>query len=253
MIKTERQKLLLDILYSNQMMSVSELSEELNSSMMTIRRDLDHLEQEGVIRKVHGGAVLIKSDNDQNSFQERIQENKVEKQKIGKEAAKLIKENSIVVFDSGTTSLAVADSIPEKLKFTAITTSLMTAVALCNKPDINIISIGGNIQNNIYSSINYLCVEMIKRFNADMAFITTKAFSFPEGTFEDSLPLIEVKQALVSISKKVILLADHSKFENKSLSLSIPINKIDTIVTDDKTSKKIIEQIRTINVEVIIT
>jgi len=120
-------------------------------------------------------------------------------------------------FDAGTTPLAIIEHIPDNLEFTAITTGLMTAIALCNKPYIHVINIGGNINCSSYSSTNHISVETIKKFNADMAFISTKAVILPQGTFESYLPLIEIKQALVSVSNYIVLLADHSKFETKSL------------------------------------
>jgi len=233
-------------------MSVAELSERLNTSMMTIRRDLEDLEKEGIVKKVHGGAVLLKHDKEQPTFQERIIEYSSEKQRIGREAAKLVTQDSIIFFDSGTTPLAVIDNISDELEFTAITSGLMTAVALCNKPKVNVVSIGGEVHCSSYTSVNHLAVEMINRFHADIAFISTKAFSVPGGTYEPLLPLIEVKKAIVEVSKKVVLVADHSKFDNKSLCLSIPMQDIDLIITDDKTPGHIVTEIKNLGKEIIV-
>lgn len=253
MIKNQRQNKLLELLkVNNMMMSVSEIAEKLNISKMTVRRDLEYFKENGIIKKVHGGAVLLKNDNEQPSFQERIVEYYKEKQRIGNEAAKLIKEGSIVFFDSGTTTLAIIENLPDNSEFTAITTGLATAIALCNKPKVNVVSIGGDIHCSSYTSVNHIAVEMIKRFNADMAFISTKAFSMREGTYESLLPLIEIKRAIVSVSKKVILVADHSKFENRSLCLAIPFNDIDIIITDDKAPERLVDEIRSSGKEIIV-
>jgi len=233
-------------------MSITELSEKLNYSKMTIRRDLEYLEQKGIIKKVHGGAFLIKDDNNQPSFQERIDEYSSEKTRIGKEAAKMITQGSVVFFDAGTTPLSIVDYIPDDIEFTAITAGLMTAIALCNKPKVHIINIGGNIHHTSYSSVNHISVDLIKKFNAELAFISTKAFIFPHGTYEALIPLIEIKQAIVSASKKVVLLADHSKFESRSLCLSIQMNNIHTIITDSMTPKSLTDAIRKENIEVIV-
>lgn len=252
MLKTQRQKKLLDLLESNEAMSVADLSEQLNTSLMTIRRDLEYLEQKGIVKRIHGGALLVKQDTNQPSFQERLEEFGSEKLRIGRAAAELIKDGSIVFFDAGTTPLAIVEYIPQEIEFTAITTGLMTAVALCNKPNVNVISIGGNIHHTSYSSINYISIELIKRFNANMAFISTKAFSLPQGAYEAQLPLIEVKKAIVSVSNKVILLADHSKFETKSLCLSVPIDDIDMIITDKHVPEGIAEEIKKMGKEIIL-
>lgn len=252
MLKTQRQKNLLDLLSANELMTIVDLSEKLNSSKMTILRDLGYLEQKGIIKKIHGGAMLLKQDNSQPSFLERIDEFNDEKLRIGKAAAGLIKEGSIIFFDAGTTPLTVVEHIPDDLEFTAVTTGLMTAIALCNKPKVNVVNIGGNIHHTSYSSINYISVDLIKRFNADMAFISTKAISLPQGTFESQIPLIEVKRAIVSVSNKVILLADHSKFESKSLCLSIPIDDIHTIITDNATPETVLASLRKSGKDVIV-
>lgn len=252
MIKKQRQQKLLELMQSNEIMRISDLMEKLNISRMTICRDIDDLEKTGAIKKIHGGAVLMKRDNSQPSFQERITEFRHEKDIIGKEAAKLIKPGASVFFDAGTTPLAIIQHIPDKLEFTAITTGLMTAVALCNKPNISVIIIGGNVHKTSYSTVNYLSVDMIRKFNADMAFISTKAFTLPGGAFEAQMQLIETERAIVSVSKKTILVADHSKFETESLCLSIPLNSINTIVTDRLTSSVVLDELAKQGLEIIV-
>lgn len=243
MLKHVRQKKLQDLLISREIMSIAELADALDASMMTIRRDLEMIEKEGIIRRIHGGAVIARS-TEQLPFRERMKENNAEKGRIGKAAAALIQAGDIVFFDAGTTPLFIVDHIPDNIEFTAITTGLMTAVALTNKRKANVINIGGNIHKSSYSSTNHLSVDMIRRFNADKAFISTKAFSFPSGTFEAMLPLIEVKKAIVSVSREVILLADHSKFETKSLCLAIPLGSINTVITDSAVPEETIKLLR---------
>ena len=252
MIKEERQKQLIELLGKNDIMTVTELAGILGTSMMTIRRDLEYLESKGVIRKVHGGAFLARDEYSQPSFQRRMDEFGCEKNLIGKAAAGMIKEGSIVFFDAGTTTLAVVGHIPGNMQFTAITTGLMTAVALCGKEKAEVVNVGGYVHHTSYSSMSHIAVGMIKNFNADIAFVSTKALVYPQGAYEALLPLIEIKQAMISVSKKVVLLADHSKFENRSLSLSIPLSDIDTIITDEKTSREVLEKIAAVGKEIVI-
>ena len=252
MHKADRQRNLINLLSTNSVMSVSDLSQQLNFSIMTIRRDLEYLEQKGIVKKMHGGALLVRQETGQPSFYERIEEFDKEKNEIGKAAAKMINQGSIVFFDAGTTPLAVVKHIPDEIEFTAITTGLMTAIVLCSKPKVNIINIGGNIHPSSYSATNYLAIDLIKRFHADIAFISTKAISINEGAFEAQLPLIEVKKAIVNASKKVILLADHSKFISKSLCLSVPWEDIDTIITDSGVSADIVNILKNKGREIIL-
>jgi DeoR/GlpR family transcriptional regulator of sugar metabolism len=236
MSKTSRRAEMIDLLAKQGVMAVSDMARQLNASMMTVRRDLMTLEQEGLIKKVHGGAMLIKKESEQPPFQDRIKTFREEKSKIGKAAADLIKDGSIVFFDAGTTPYSIVEHLNDDIEFTAITIGLMTAIALCEKPKVNVICIGGNVHHSSYSVMNYMAIETIKKFHADLAFISTEAVSIPEGTFDSQLPLIEIKRAVVDASKKVILIADHSKFESTSLCLSIRLDCIDTIITDDQLS-----------------
>ena len=242
----------MDLLNEKEVISVKELSSKLNLSMMTIRRDLQYMEEKGVLKKIHGGAVLIRKEDADSTFYERIEQFKKEKFAIGKAAASLIKQNDVVVFDAGTSPLAMIQSIPDELCFTAITSGLMTAVALSNKPNVNLIIIGGDIHKGSLSSTSTIALEQIKKFNVDIAFFSTEGVCVDEGTYELLLPLIDVKKMLRSMSKKVVLLADHSKFGKKSLSLSIPIDGIDIVVTDSKVEKVYADKIKERNIEMII-
>jgi len=250
--KLQRQKVLIDLLSENNVMSIAELSQQLNFSMMTIRRDLEYFELKGIVKRMHGGALLLRSDTGQPSFYERIEEFDEEKSRIGQAAAKMIKPGSIVYLDAGTTSLAMVQHIPDDLEFTAITTGLMTAVALCGKPRAEVISIGGSIHQSSFSAINYLAVENIKRFSSDIAFISTKAVGITEGTFEAQLSLIEVKRAIVGMSSKVVLLVDLSKFESKSLCMSVPMKDIDTIITDRRLPQQTADTLKAWDLELLL-
>lgn len=249
MNRSERHKKLVEIIKETTAISVSDLSDKLCVSMMTIRRDLNSLEQQGVIKKIHGGAFFLKNDIDESdtvqpSFQQRINEHGDYKNKIGKEAVKHINQGDVVFFDAGTTTLALVSHIPPDLEFTAITPAIITAASLCNFKNVNVITIGGDIHHSSYSSVNYMAIEMIKKLNASTAFISTKALVSPIGTYEAVLPLVEVKRAIVEASEKTILLADHSKFEMKSLCKSISIEDIDLIITDEMAPADAVDELR---------
>ena len=252
MAKNQRQEKLLLILAKKKTVKVSELIESVKFSPMTIHRDLEWLEQNGIVKRSHGDVTLIRNDAGQPSFHERISEFSHEKYIIGKRAAKLIKPGSVVFFDAGTTPLAVTDHIPDDLKFTAITTGILTAAALCGKPLINVISIGGSIHHSSYSSVNRMAVDSIQNFHADLAFISTKSVILPEGTYEPNLPLIEIKQAIVHSSDKIALLADNSKFETKSMCKAVPLEMIDTIISDSGLASRYLQQIEQSGKEMII-
>ena len=252
MAKSERQKKLMELLRQNERMEVSDLAQILNCSMMTIRRDLEFLEKEGAVKKIHGGVINLKNDYLQSSFYDRIKECSVEKTLIGQAAVKLIHNDDIVFFDASTTALTAVDNIPNSLSFTAITSGLMTAVHLSSKPYVNVITIGGDLDKPTLSSVNFLANKQIDLFQADLFILSTNSISYPEGIYENYLPLIELKKSFAARAKKTILLADYRKFNRTSLSLSLELQELSTIITDKKAPSSIIANIKTRGVEVII-
>lgn len=252
MINKKRLKFILDLMKEEEIIRVTELARQLNLSTMTVRRDLTYLEKQGLIKKIHGGATLAEKEDDDPPFFDRVIKFSEEKTCIGIAAAKLIKPHDIVFMDAGTTTYAMVQHIPEDHIFTAISTGLMTTVLLSSKPNINLISIGGDIHRDSLSSVNTVAIEQIKKYNADLAFISTKGIYVDEGAFEWLVSLIDVKKAMASMSRKTVLLADHSKFGKKSLSLTIPTDRIDIIVTDSKTPNEVIKYLRGRGVEVIV-
>jgi DeoR/GlpR family transcriptional regulator of sugar metabolism len=252
MIKSQRQNEILKLLEKNDTMLISVLAEILNCSMMTIRRDLEEMETNSLVKKVHGGVELYKNDDIQPSFGQRVIQNPQEKRDIAKEAVKHIQRGSTVFFDAGTTPLYVAKALPAAFAFTAITNSIMTAAELCNKPNVTVIMIGGELHHSSYSAVNNIAIEEAGRFKTDLAIISTRCVSLPEGLYETTLPLIEIKKTLVKNANKVLLVADHSKFNETAMCLSVPLKEIDVVITDGGTPKDKMDQLKTLGLDVIV-
>lgn len=252
MTKKERLGKLMEILQEEDFVSVSELSQRLGSSMMTIRRDLEPLEEKGVLKRVHGGAMLQKNEANVPSFTVRFERNITEKNAIGKLAATLIQPESSVCFDAGTTTLAIVRNIPQALHFTAITTGIRTSLELSQFRDVEIIQVGGSLDHGTLTICNEISAEFIKRFRADVAFLSTRAIDTAQGSYDNYLNLVGEKRALASIAKKVVVVADHTKFDNTPLCLAVPLHEIDVLITDNGTEVKHVEELRKAGVEVLI-
>ena len=246
----DRQTVLVQMLSQKESITVTELSQALDSSLMTIRRDLDFLEEQGIVKRFHGGAKL--ATNGQPSFYKKASEISDEKKRLGAAAAKLISQGSIVFFDAGTSVLAIAEFIPKDLEFTAVTTGLLMAAALCDKPKINLIYSGGEVHHASYSSVGYIAVSNVKNYHADMAFISTNSISIPEGISETYLSRIEIKRAIVEAADRVVLLVDSSKFLNRSLQQSIDMRQIHVLITDEQLDSEQMQILNLMGIQVII-
>ena len=141
--------------------------------------------------------------------------------------------------------------LPDNIPLSVITSNLVTAIELSNKENIQTYLAGGMLHHRT-KSIMTDSRETLVQHHADVTFISARAFRIPGGAFEHSYPLVETKRALVSIAKKVVLLIDHTKCEHVSLCNSIPLNQIDVIITDNKTSPEVLAKAAALKKEVIV-
>lgn len=249
-MKKNRHVKIIELLESQTVCSPFELASALHCSEMTIRRDLTELESMNLIKRKHGCAFLVKSAKP-NYFHEQLVEQQHEKEAIAKAAIRFIHPYSVICIDSGTTAHTLCRFLPDNIPLSVITSNLMTAVELAGKENIQTYVIGGMLYHRA-RSLMIDAKDALEQHPADIAFISARAFRIPGGAFEHTYPLVETKRALSSIAKKVVLLIDHTKCEHTSLCNSIPLNQIDTIITDNQTSTEIIKKAVGLKKEVII-
>lgn len=251
MSKSFRQKKIIEIINKERIVKVRSLAVKVNSSEATIRRDLEYLQEKEYLRRIPGGAVFVEEQKSTLVKDKKI-ESRSEKSAIGKEAANLIQKDSIVCFDSSKTVLAVIENLPADATFTAITTSLIHAKRLCNFPNVEIILVGGIVQHAAYTCFSFFANDFIKNFNADLIFLSARAVNIDSGTLESEIESVEEKRLLMSISKKIILVADNKKFTRNALCHAIPIDDIDLIITDSYTDTAVIKNLRKKNKETLV-
>ena len=208
-------------------LSARELTESLGVSEMTIRRDLRRLEQEGVLRIVHGGASLpLGSD-----YQSRGMSEHAAKAKIGRLAASLIPLGSTVLMDAGTTVAEVAQHLPANFDGYVITHSIPVINSLLTRPDIPVHCLGGELRTQSQAMIGTSTVQSLSNLRAQVLFLGAAAVNesgvFVAKNFESS-----TKQAFIESANRVILLADHSKFSTFMPVFLAPLTVVDEIVTD---------------------
>lgn len=249
-MKKERHAKIIELLENRMVCTSRELAEELECSEMTIRRDLNALEEMNLIRRKHGCAFLVK-DAKPNYFHEQLDEHLYEKEAIARAALRFVHPYHVICIDSGTTAHTLARFLPDDIPLSVITSNLMTAVELSSKENIQTYMVGGLLFHRT-KSIMTDSTENLSRHPADIAFISARAFRIPGGAFEHTYPLVETKKALVSIARKTVLLIDHTKCEHTSLCNSIPLNQIDVIITDNKTSPEIIQKAAGLGKEVLV-
>ncbi len=231
MLTEDRKLFILSELEEKGSVTVAEIVKQLNSSESTIRRDLIQMDRDGLLVKVHGGAMKLSSnivlDEPDVSNKERFFA--TEKTKIGKFAASLICSGDFVFIDAGTTTKRMLQFITEK-DATYVTNGYKHAAILANM-GLNVILTGGEVKNSTEAIIGTECVESLRRYNFTKAFVGTNGISENQGFSTHTNDEANIKKLVISRSFKSFILADHSKF-NKITAISFSDLNDACIITD---------------------
>jgi DeoR/GlpR family transcriptional regulator of sugar metabolism len=210
----------------------AELAEEFRVSEMTIRRDLEMLEAEGLARRVRGGAISVVSRSYEPPFAVRATTAAGAKEAIGSAAADLVNDGDTVVIDVGTTTLALARTLHGKRGLTVVTPSLPVAVELGANSDVRVVVTGGQVRSGELSLTGGMAEDSFAAMNCDLAFIGIAGICASPGLTEYNPDDARVKRAAIAAARRVIVLADASKLGRVAFSTVAPLSVVDVLVTD---------------------
>lgn len=231
MFAEERKTEILQLIESGKPVKVGMLSQRFEVSESTIRRDLQELEDAGLLQRTHGGAISV-----QSSFELSYQEKEIrymeEKQKIAKAAAELVKEGETVFLDTGTTTLQIAYALRGKA-ITVATNNMDLAQVFIDDPKVEVVVLGGIFRKSTRSLVGYLTNEMLSRLHFDKVFLAANAVDPEFGVTTPNLNEAETKRHMVRAGKEVILVVDHSKLWEKALCQICSMSEVNLLLTDD--------------------
>lgn len=217
MFAIERLNKIKEILYKERRVDVFELSELFSVTEVTIRRDLDKLEQEGFLIKTYGGAV-INEDHIKSPVPVESDENTVEEKKmIGKIAAQMIENGEAVFLGSGTTCLEIARNVKNK-KITVVTNDLLIGYELKDSVGIKVIVTGGDLIQSTPTLVGGFALRALKGIYINKAFIGVKGVNFASGYTVDTYEEVMVIQEIRNISNEIIIVADYTKFNSTAFA-----------------------------------
>ena len=249
MLAAERQARIAHLIARQKTVTVADLCKRFSVSDMTVRRDLQRLEDEGLLVRTHGGAVANVAEQDA-AFGVREQSQPEEKEAIARVAASLVNPGETVILDAGTTTARLASHLHGKSGLTVITTSLHVLRELGGDDQVTLIATGGTVRQATLSFVGSWAEEMLSRFHADVLFLAATAIDLERGLFNSNVHEIGVKQQMVRSARKVILLADHTKFDNQSMCKFAALDAVDCIVTDHQIAPEIPIALRDHDIEV---
>jgi len=247
----ERQQLLLKHLDGQQRITVAEICAQFSVSEATARRDLEQLAGQGLIQRVHGGAIAIRRAAPELPILERSQEQSEEKSRVGRAAAALIADGETVFLGSGTTVLEVAKNLRQRRNLTVITNSLPVVNALAGLPEITIVVMGGILRDSELSFIGHITEAALAEVRADKVVMGTRALHLDHGLTNDYLPETLTDRAILRSGREIIIVADHTKIGSVSAVFLAPLNGIHTVVTGQEADMEFIRLLQEKGIQVI--
>jgi len=237
-LTSQRKQKILDLLRRDGQVVAKDLSQELDLSEDTIRRDLRELAAEGLLQRVHGGALPASPAI--GDYAARLHVATDEKSVIGKAAAGMVQPNQVVILDGGTTAVQMARNLPLELKATVVTHSPSIALELLQHRDIEVILIGGRLFKHSVVSVGAPAIEAISRIHADTYFMGVTGihpkFGLTTGDFEEA----HVKRALSSSAAETIVLGSSEKLNAVSPYVIAPISEITGMIVAADTKSKLL-------------
>lgn len=214
------------------MLTVVELSSFLRVSEMTIRRDLQHLQQRGLVQRVHGGAMCVGSALViEKSFNDRGGESRAEKVAIGRAAAAHVVDGDFVILDAGTTTTQIARHLQGR-HVTAVTNALPVATELAAHPGVTAVLLGGTLKRPELCTIGPITTDSLASMAADRLFLSCTGFCIERGLTDPDMREAEVKRAMIRASREVVLVADSSKYSHISFAHIAPLESVGLLITD---------------------
>lgn len=236
--------------------SIPEICERFEVSEMTARRDLNQLDRQGLLRRVHGGAIASLARSYEPSFSTRANKNTPAKIAIGLQAAELVYDGDSIALDVGTTTLEIVGGIKRKRNLTIVTSCLQIANRVVSElslsSDVRLILTGGIVRPRELSLIGSIPEKVYRDLHVDKAFIGIGGIHPTDGLTEYNLEDAQTKQILIQSAREKIVVADGAKFGITTFASVAPISSINTIVTDCSAPPQMISQIRNSGVNVII-
>jgi len=231
MLSIDRRKYILDTLKETGSVRVDQLAETLGVTQMTIRRDLDKLEDDVSVKRTHGGAVLYSHLHDEEAYDEKKEKNKEVKQGIAKIANQMIRENATVLLDAGTTTYELAQLLKYRKDLIIITGDL-TIASILYRSNNDVYFIGGKLERKTGTVMDTDCESFLNYINIDYVFLGTSAVSDDGYLSTTTLSKANLKKRIFKIAHKRVLLVDHTKFGIEAFAKIVPLKAFDAVITD---------------------
>lgn len=245
----ERKSMIVELVNNDVKTTVNNLCEQFSVSPATIRNDLRELEEAGLLKRTHGGAISnMRASYEPNTYQKEV-ENVLQKQEIAKYAVQFIQDGDTIALDTGTSTFELAKLLTKYNDLLIVTYDLQIAAFLEQKSNANIYIAGGIVRRDFHYTYGQKALESISDLHVDKVFLAANGVCARRGLTTPKMETSDMKEKLISLGEQNILLADSSKMDVTAFVKFADLAQIDILVTDDGIPAETAEQIRTEGVD----
>lgn len=225
----DRQLKIIELLQSRDRVSVSELTGQFGVSLVTVRQDLKKLEEQGVLKRTHGGAVAVDNGYDTST---RMWNNYEQKLRIAQCAASLVSDGENVIIETGSTCSLLARELASKRRITVITNSVFLCNFVRSYASLDVVLLGGSFQHDAEANVGPLTKLGLSQFAVDKCFVGADAVSEEKGVSTINLFRAEVVRAMSESARRMIVLTASDKIGGSAVASALPLSAVDTVITD---------------------
>lgn len=246
-----RQRAITDAVIAAGTVRIEQLADQFGISLMTVHRDLDELENRGVLRKGRGVATAIATSLIESSDVYRSSRQLAEKEALAQAAMEFVEPNQAIFLDDSTTVLQMAKHLPAKAPLTVITNVLTVINELSSARGITLLALGGEYYNWCSAFMGRMTTASIASLRADTAIMSTAAI-VDDIAFHQAVVTVDTKRAMFDAAKTRILLADHTKFGKRALHALVPLSDFDVVIVDAGTPFEHVDRLRSKGINVVV-
>ena len=232
MLTLERQNAIMDILRKDKAVTIQNLSGRFQTGAASIRRDLEKMERQGLLKRSYGGAVLLEGINIEIPLAVREIEQKEAKYKIAREAARFITDQDTIFMDASTTTKELTNFMEEIRGLTVITNGIRALTDLSLLENVTVYGISGQVRKKSLSMVGKQAEHCVTDYWASKLFFSCTGLWMSHGAMDYSDTEAEVRKRMMAACQKVILLCDHTKFDHPAFYKICPFSEVDVLITD---------------------
>lgn len=249
---TERHQFILKKLREKGKVSIPQLIHEMKVSGVTIRKDLKLLEEKNLLYRTRGGGSMNNPYAIERPINEKEFIKSEEKKRIAKAALQLIGQNDSIVIGSGTTVFELARQLHPEKRITVITPALKVSLELCNRPNVEVLQLGGMVHQSSSSAAGSFAEKILDELSCGVLFLGVDGIDLEHGFTITNITEASLNQKMIGLAQTVVVMADSSKFDRRGLGKICNFEQVDYIITDHEVDPNTIAQIEKNGVQVII-